>query len=233
MDTKAQPQRRKLYCNRCDGDTYHEEVWMSRRSEDLYAQGRTEDDGPPLGHQLEEFRLWQCIGCETVLLEHRFCYDSDDEWGYEYHPKPARHSVKAKYFTKLPDRLATIYKEAVTCFNYSAWTLCAVGLRGLIEGICRDKGISGRTNEKKIDGLKKILPEGIVNNLHSLRFMGNQAAHELERPSGYDLTVALEICEDLLNYLYELDYKTARLAHLTKQLSQAPEESAADDTPKA
>ena len=83
--------------------------------------------------------------------------------------------------------------------------------------------ISGRTLEKQIDGLKKILPENIVNNIHSLRFMGNQAAHELEPPSGYDLVVALEICEDLLNYLYELDYKTSRLAHLKKQFTQAAE----------
>ncbi|MBI5382853.1 MAG: DUF4145 domain-containing protein [Opitutae bacterium] len=231
MENPAQPNRRKLYCNRCDGDTNHEEVWMGQRSDNLYSKGDSEEDGPPIT-EITEFRLWRCIGCEAVLLEQRYGLDIDDEWRYQYHPKPARYSVKAKYFTKLPERLSTIYKEAVICFNSAAWTLCAIGLRALIEGICRENGISGKTIEKKIDGLKKVLPESIVNNLHSLRFMGNQAAHELEPPSGYDLAVALEICEDLLNYLYELDYKTSRLAHWKKQLAQAPDSTASAPAPE-
>ena len=93
----------------------------------------------------------------------------------------------------------------------------------MIEGICREQAVEGKTLQQKIEGLKKVLPENIVKNLHGLRFMGNQATHELEAPSGYELTIALEICEDLLNYLYELDYKTARLAHLQKQ-EKVPDE---------
>ncbi len=220
------PERRKLYCNRCSGDTNHESVWEGRRVEDLYFTGDTEEDGPSV-EELTVFRVWRCFGCETVQLELSSYADFDDHSHSVYYPKPTRTSVKAKYFTKLPSKLKTIYKESVACYNSGAGTLCAIGLRGLIEGICRDQKIAGRTIEKKIDGLKKVLPLNIVNNLHSLRFMGNQAAHELEPPSGYDLAVALEICEDLLNYLYELDYKTARLAHWKKPLnkSTSPEEA--------
>jgi hypothetical protein len=96
-------------------------------------------------------------------------------------------------------------------------TLCAIGLRALLEGICRDKGIEGANIEERIDGLKRLLPENIVTSLHSLRFMGNQAAHELDPPSSYDLYVALDICDELLSFLYELDYKTSRLAHWGKR----------------
>ena len=56
------------------------------------------------------------------------------------------------------------------------------------------------------------LPENIANNLHSIRFIGNEAAHELEAPSPDELRLAISICEDLLNYVYELDYKAYRLA---------------------
>jgi len=224
-EQNTQPPKARLYCNRCNGDTHHENVWHGAREEDLYAIGDTGEDGPFL-QETTVYKLWKCLGCESVLLQERSGIEQSDDWEIHYHPKRNRHGVKAKYFNKLPQRLSTIYKEAVTCFNSESWTLCAVGLRALIEGICTEKDISGRNIEKKIDGLMKILPENIVTNLHSLRFMGNKAAHELEPPSGYDLTIALEVCEDLLNYLYELDYKTSRLAHLKKihqPVTNAPE----------
>ena len=41
--------------------------------------------------------------------------------------------------------------------------------------------------------------------------MGNVAAHELEAPNREDLKLAIEVIEDLLNFLYELDYKAQQL----------------------
>jgi hypothetical protein len=63
------------------------------------------------------------------------------------------------------------------------------------------------------------LPQSIVTNLHSLRFIGNEAAHELAAPAEEELRLAIEICEDLLNYLYELDYKAHQLTD-TRQLKE-------------
>ena len=42
--------------------------------------------------------------------------------------------------------------------------------------------------------------------------MGNKAMHELEPPSRDDLKLAIEVIEDLMNFLYELDYKASKLA---------------------
>lgn len=55
------------------------------------------------------------------------------------------------------------------------------------------------------------LPPNIVESLHSFRFMGNVAAHELQAPNREDLKLAIEVIEDLLNFLYELDYKAQQL----------------------
>ena len=41
--------------------------------------------------------------------------------------------------------------------------------------------------------------------------MGNDAAHELESAEREELRVAIEVCEDLMNYLYDLDYKSSML----------------------
>ena len=87
------------------------------------------------------------------------------------------------------------------------------GFVSLIEGICVDKQLGGRTLQAKIDALATLLPENIVDNLHAFRFMGNEAAHDLESPSYQQLQLALDICDDLLNYLYDLDYKTGELAN--------------------
>jgi hypothetical protein len=57
-----------------------------------------------------------------------------------------------------------------------------------------------------------ILPQNIVSNLHSIRFIGNEAAHKLSSPSTNELRLAIELCEDLLNYIYELDYKARSLS---------------------
>ena len=62
--------------------------------------------------------------------------------------------------------------------------------------------------------MKTVLPENIVKNLHAFRFAGNEAVHELEAPPEYELAWALDVIEDVLNFLYALDYKTNTLAQM-------------------
>jgi hypothetical protein len=63
----------------------------------------------------------------------------------------------------------------------------------------------------KIEGLKKLLPASTAEKFHSLRFIGNQAAHEFKEPQPDDLRLGIEICEDILNFLYELDHRASKL----------------------
>jgi hypothetical protein len=46
--------------------------------------------------------------------------------------------------------------------------------------------------------------------------LGNQALHELEPPDKQDVALAIDIIEDVLNVVYELDYKSALLLERTK-----------------
>ena len=99
----------------------------------------------------------------------------------------------------------------IRAFNSGLYVLTAVGLRALIEGICADKNVSGANLNQKINNLTSLLPPNIVDSLHSFRFMGNKTAHELNAPDKEDLRLAIEVIEDLLNFLYELDYKAKLL----------------------
>ena len=197
---------KRIYCNRCKDETNH----VLRGS---HSRSHSEDQG-----YWEEFTygFWTCAGCDTGTLEVAWTasgmYDGEKEiYEYSYHPARASQDLSQKVFRQLPKPLATIYGEVINAYNQRMHLLCAAGLRILIEGICQDKNVSGRRLEERIGGLKAILPENIVQNLHGFRFMGNEAVHELGAPERNTLYLAIEVSEDLLNFLYELDYKASRL----------------------
>jgi len=143
------------------------------------------------------------------------------EYASIYHPKPTVGCRPDKQFHKLPPKLRKLYNEVIHAHNDKLHILCSAGLRGLIEGICADKNISGSDLEKKIDGMTTVLPTDIVENLHGFRFIGNDAVHKLEAPTEFELTLALDVIEDILNFLYALDYKVSLLEQLKGKQTRA------------
>lgn len=222
MELPEIPTKRYIFCNRCGGETNHTCEGEHHR---VYPDSRTID--------LTSWRLWICAGCEEGTLEEYWASGVLDEngellgWGdglSDYCPRRTTSDLRAKHFTTLPPKLKSIYRETLLAFNNGMALLCAVGIRALIEGICAAKRIQGKYLVDKIDGLSSILPKNIIDGLHSIRFIGNEAAHELDAPENKELRLAIEICEDLLNYLYELDYRAQRLtfAQQAKRSSGRP-----------
>ncbi|MGO9528708.1 MAG: DUF4145 domain-containing protein [Verrucomicrobiia bacterium] len=128
------------------------------------------------------------------------------------HPARTEGSVPVRNYANLPGTIANVYYETVFAHHHSLYLLCAFGLRSVIEAICADQKIAGKNLEEKIDGLERLLPGATAKKLHILRFIGNRAAHEFKEPSPDALRLGIEICEDMLNLLYELDYKASKLA---------------------
>jgi hypothetical protein len=208
--------RKKLYCNTCKVETHHElKATHSRRYDELLEQdfGDERYDADQY-HYWEHTRylFWVCCGCDTATLEEIF---TQEGWsGHEatsLHPKRVTRDWLPKRFLQLDSKLSSIYSEVIQSFNTRLDILCAMGLRALLEGICAEKGITGRNLAERIDGLKDHLPSNIVGSLHGFRFMGNEAAHELQAPARGELQLAIEVIEDLLNFMYELDYKAKQL----------------------
>lgn len=204
---------KRIYCNTCKGQTNHElKSVHERKSSDI------DFENNPLNEagKYEEWTyfFWICRGCETASLEedHVVYINGNEQFVPAYYPRRERNSLATKVFKQLDEKLTDIYEEVIKCFNNEAWILCAIGLRALLEGICADKNISGRSLFDKIEGLNKHLPPNIVESLHSFRFIGNDAAHELQAPLQKDLQIAIEVMEDLLNFLYELDYKARSIS---------------------
>lgn len=186
---------------------------------------------------MHNYQVIQCQGCETFSFRHQSWCDQDfypeagdDGTTERLYPKRSTNDVTAKPFLNVPTTLRRIYVELIDCFNNECHTLCAAGLRALVEGICADQKIGdgpiampvkggGTTTlrknnlEGKIAGLeeKGILTQVGAQTLHQHRYLGNEAVHELARPSVEELTLAIEIIEHILEQLYEIPAKAESL----------------------
>lgn len=208
MTTKPRenfPPKRYIFCNTCKNETNHScEADCYRDYQNIVATDVTLDD--TVG-----YRLWICAGCEEGTLERYYVCEPLDEADSELFPARTRLHVAEKQFKQLPKKLDAIYREILKAYNNNLLVLSAIGIRALLEGICADKGIESSGLQGMIERMASILPSNIVSNLHGIRFIGNVAAHQLTAPELGDLRLAIDICEDLLNFLYELDYKASLL----------------------
>lgn len=207
-----------IHYNHCKTSTHHDIVG----SHEYHFSGG--ESGPD---EWGEYSLWACAGCDTCTMQDRYSadymIDNQGENVFEtvFWPKRGFSVRPSKHFVQLPNKLQLLYRELLSAFNENLYLLCAAGLRSLVEGICAEKAIKGANLESKIEGMKVLLPESIVKNLHEFRFIGNKAVHELEAPKSYELGVAIDVIEDILNFLYALDYKASLLAQLRAAQGEA------------
>lgn len=198
-------QRKDIRCELCRTDTHHD-----LRAK--YSYQRPLEDHKYCEHV---YSIWTCAGCDTVTFEWQMVYPDGEEYGECF---STRNSLQEKLFQKLPPYLVQLYKEILICYQKDCLVTSTMALRALIESVCFDKGIREGNLERKIDGLSKFIPNSnIIDALHAFRNAGNDAAHRLEAPNRESLGQAIEVVEDVLNYLYELDYKAGKASNISKR----------------
>jgi hypothetical protein len=169
-----------------------------------------------------DYQIIKCSGCDTV--SYRSIRSSSEYQDFEnngpreerFPPLKKRTGKKFKY---LPAALSKIYQEVIASYNNDSFILCASGIRATLEGICKDKG----TNVKYLNlnkKINKIVEKGFVSQqyesiLHKLRFLGNDAIHELQEPTHEEINVALDIIEHITENLYEIPEKAEILQQRT------------------
>jgi hypothetical protein len=203
-------EKTKIFCNNCRQPTTHELVYFHTPEELEYLESDQQED-----IRTTISKLWICGGCERVTLQEITLDEGGEEIGSEFYPSREKHYLIRKSFLQLNSKLSQIYEEIIICYNNASTILCATGLRALLEGVCADKGIAGKSLFEKINNLHTLLPGNIVESLHIFRFIGNEAVHQLNTPSIDQLRSAIEVMEDLLNFLYDLDYKASNISRKT------------------
>jgi hypothetical protein len=210
-------QTEKIFCNTCNTVTNHALRFR-------YSTPRIEHpkDGPDPARYANRYSLWCCQGCDEATLERQSASeDRDEEWeaaGGEYYPRRLNDCIQAKFFINLNGELRRLYDEVISCFNVDCLLLCSVGLRSLIEGICQDQGLNGKELWQKIDGLKALIPnQNLIDSLHSFKFSGNDAVHHRVALTRDEAKTAIDVMDDVLNFLYDLDYKASQMKNASKQ----------------
>ncbi len=217
----------KTFCGKCKTYT-NQTVLHEKESHSVDESGWWETN---------TYQIIECAGCETVSfrklytdvsIDHHYDPSDGGEPPYEIslYPSTSIHHLPIKRFPHSPDNVGSIYKETIEAYNNNQLILCSGGLRAIIEGICSDKKVDGiekvikgkktlvKNLEAKIGGLseKGYLTKGNADILHNLRFIGNEALHELSAPPKSEIKLAIEIVEHTIENLYELEYKAKRLA---------------------
>jgi Domain of unknown function (DUF4145) len=207
---KTQGKVYRVPCLTCTGKTDHSVL----ASVDMNGEDGT---GMCIFYWDKTYQVIQCLGCKTVSFreDHShsaedYDYDEDDQQVYpnneELYPSriEGRRMIDEDYY--LPSKIRQIYKETLLALINRAPILAGMGMRALLESVCKEKNADGRDLFHQIDNLtqKGILTPTAAEILHKIRTLGNAAAHEVKPHSDKQLGIAMDIVEHLLKDVYIL-----------------------------
>jgi hypothetical protein len=197
-------------CTECKRSTKHKVLASADLDvEEWYGNNSLQYDGH---HQ-----IIQCQGCETTSFrivstnsedyepvdDHFVCVESET-----LYPSRNEGRTPIKDTHLLPPNVQRIYDETIKAMNNDQPVLAGIGIRALVETICKDKQATGQNLFDKINDLIKIgvLTADGAAILHQIRTLGNDAAHEVKPHKAEQLLLALDVCEHLLQGCYLLPY---------------------------
>lgn len=180
----------------------------------------------PAGDGANSFDWWsdsevvQCQGCKAVTFRQT---SSDSESG-DFGDEGWEPSVKERLYPGrlagmktlgdeveyyVPTEVYRIYSETIGALANGSPVLAGIGLRALLEAVCKERHAGGKDLHKKIEDLQRqgILTQVSATILHKIRALGNAAAHEVKPHPEHQLALALGIVEHLLNDVYILPKK--------------------------
>lgn len=212
---KSKGDQMRLPCNMCGTITFH----SVQKSIDL-----TVGFLPTMPHGSRHYQIIQCMGCReysfrdlkkypdfgTVSTKRKVRKMEKDEHLY---PKRNIERRLIKQVRNLPSEVSRIYLETHQALLGSQPVLAGIGIRALLETVCKERSAPGRDLKEKIDNLAALglLTKDNADFLHSLRVLGNRAAHEVIPHGEEKLHIAMDVIEHLLVTVYILPKKVDEL----------------------
>lgn len=197
----------KILCSSCHKLTNHDELTNIPIS-DGYETTDDYDENSTI------YSIIQCCGCDTVSYRtYKVEYGEEDEIQIQKDLFPIRETYfLEKGDFKITDRkIIEFYESAIFAFNGRKYLLCASAIRATIERIC--KTIREKAQKEISDNLEAkinwLFNEGYLNSmskdaLHKLRFMGNEALHNVETPTESEMKIAIDILELALASIFKI-----------------------------
>lgn len=111
----------------------------------------------------------------------------------------------------LPEAVRSPLEEAIECHAACNYRAAAVMVRRALEAVCSDQEIDGKSLYKRVEGLgaKITLPRGMVDSLHNLRLLGNDAAHveakAYDEVGKREVEIAVDVTKVILQAAYQME----------------------------
>jgi hypothetical protein len=124
--------------------------------------------------------------------------------------------------SNIPDLVARSLWEAIICHSQKCFKAAALMVRRTLEDLCADKNLEGANLFEKIEALGKtiIVPPELIKGAHSIRFLGNDAAHvesEIYNNIGErEVLAAIRLAKELLKGVYQYGSLVEELEELKK-----------------
>lgn len=124
---------------------------------------------------------------------------------------------------RIPERIKSAFEEALVCHSNNCYISSAIMIRKTLEEICVDKNTTGENLFKKIENLKSliVIPNDLIEGMHELRLLGNDAAHieaqTFEQIGKEELEISIEFTKELLKAVYQYESLLEKLRSLKKQ----------------
>jgi hypothetical protein len=206
----------RVFCaGSCSGQTEHE----------VLALVSTADNDGEVSFW-SAYQTLACRGCRTISF--RQCSSNSESGHYQvgenewetdeqiklYPPRTAEtKGISPSDSFHVPDRLLGIYEETRGALRNEMPVLAGIGLRAIVESLCVDKQVAGGNLAKMIDSLASegYLTKPQAQILHKIRTLGNKAAHEVTPHPTEQLELALNVVEHLIEGVYIVPAKVAKL----------------------
>lgn len=201
----------RLPCVTCSGTPVHH-VMAS------FDEKGSHDEGDNSYEWNDHYQIVQCQGCKNISFRDARTNSEDyfqisrDEFEHavteELFPSrlAGRKGIDKEMRIFLPPDIGVIYNETIRAMANQSPVLAGIGLRALLETVCKEKQAAGKDLSNKIDDLqvKSVLTPTNAAVLHRIRTLGNDAAHEVKPHTEGQLGVAMDVMENLLREVYIL-----------------------------
>lgn len=165
---------------------------------------------------INKYQVIQCGGCKSYSFrktqsnsEDPNPMSDDDPEVVEVFPSRVNGRAALNGHELLPAALQQIYLETLQALNTAQPVLAGIGIRAIVETVCKEQKATGRKLEIKIDDLvaKQVLTREGANILHKLRVLGNKSAHDVEPHDVQQLRFAFDVIDNLLSSVYILPHR--------------------------
>jgi hypothetical protein len=191
-------------CNNCNEETNHIVLFKKEIRHNKENTGSSDEK--------EWWCITKCAGCNNLKFVLRtFFYEPEENklifFDMSYPDEPEVYNfISYEELGELPAMISKLYQEVKDAFDSESAVLAGIGLRTLVEAICKQQNITGDNLKEKIVSLhsKGQISTTELPILDKLRDIGNISAHEIKAFPIDKLSYALEIVNHVIRSIYIL-----------------------------